>query len=90
MAKPDKENQVIDEVPEKVSESSENIEAPVEAQPEPPKQYIHVDQFLLTAVPLYGLNNMQAAGFKVHMTGRHYQYDVQVFVQELKQYLNLK
>ena len=77
---------VIKEVSDKKSESSENKEV----KPEPVRSYIHIDTFLLSAVPMFGLNNMQAAGFKARMSGRHYQYDEQVFLQELKQYLNLK
>lgn len=81
-----KDEAILEEVPEKNSESSENIEV----QPEPPKPLVHIDQFMNTAKQLYNLNNMQIAGFKVYMQGRHYQYDQEVFLQELKKYLNLK
>lgn len=98
MAKSDKEKKkdvVLKEVTEEKSETSENIEVPAEEakpapKPEPPKPYIHVDQFLRSARQLYNLNSMQVAGFKARMNGRQYQRDVQVFVDELKQYLNLK
>lgn len=98
MAKSDKEKKkdvVLEEVTEEKLETSENIEVPAaEAEPtpkpEPPKPYIHVDQFLRSARQLYNLNSMQVAGFKARMNGRQYQRDVQVFVDELKQYLNLK
>lgn len=80
---------VIKEVSEQISESSENKEVkavePVEIKP-----YVHIDTFLQTAVPLFGLNRIQAAGFKAKMNGRHYQSDEQVFIQELKKHLNLK
>lgn len=79
------------------SESSEDkeievVEAPVE-EPAPapePVQYIHVDQFLQTAVPLFGLNRMQARGFKTHMFGRLYQKSMDAFVTELENYLGKK
>lgn len=92
MAKLDKQKDevVFEEVTEEISESSENIEVPVEVKPEPPKPYIHIDTFLRTATPMFHLNNMQVAGFKARMRGRHYQFDQEVFIQELKQYLNLK
>ncbi|AMO26020.1 hypothetical protein Blue_198 [Bacillus phage Deep Blue] len=57
---------------------------------EPIKPYVHVDTFLQTAVPMYGMNNMQAAGFKAIMNGRQYQTDEKVFLDELKQYLGLE
>ncbi|AHN66557.1 hypothetical protein Bcp1_080 [Bacillus phage Bcp1] len=57
---------------------------------EPIKPYVHVDTFLQTAVPLFGMSTMQAAGFKVIMEGRHYQTDETVFLNELKQYLGLE
>lgn len=87
---------VNDEVKEEISESSENKkvlkakQAKAPDKPAQPKPYVHIDTFLQTAVPLFGLSNMQANGFKSRMNGRHYQYDEQVFVDELKSYLNLK
>lgn len=54
------------------------------------KPYVHINTFLQTAVPLYGMSNMQAQGFKSRMNGRHYQRDEKVFMEELKKYLNLK
>ncbi|UXQ88933.1 hypothetical protein Thu_90 [Bacillus phage Thurquoise] len=57
---------------------------------EPIKPYVHVDTFLQTAVPMFGMNSMQAAGFKVIMSGRQYQTDETVFLDELKQYLELE
>ena len=80
-----KKKAVKREEPEKVSESSKNKEK----QPEPVKPYIHIDTFLQTATALYNLNRMQVAGFKARMNGRQYQTDEQVFLQELKKYLNL-
>lgn len=80
----------------KKSESSDKVEkkaVPKKAPKEAPKKikpYVHIDTFLQTAVPLYGLNNMQAQGFKNRMNGRHYQRDEQIFVDELKKYLKLK
>lgn len=59
-------------------------------QPTPIKPYIHVDTFLKTAIPLFGMSNVQAAGFKALMNGRQYQRDEQVFVDELKAYLKIK
>lgn len=86
-----KDKFVKEEVTEEISESSVNIEVEaVEPKPEPLKPYVHIDTFLQTAVPLFELNSMQATGFKARMNGRHYQRDEQVFVDELKQYLNLK
>lgn len=57
---------------------------------EPVKPYVHVDTFLQTAVQMFDMSNMQAAGFKARMSGRHYQTDEQVFLDELKQYLGLE
>lgn len=68
---------------------TEQVSKPKKA-PKPIKPYIHIDTFLKTAIPLFELNKMQAAGFKALMSGRHYQRDEQVFVDELKAYLKLK
>ncbi|WQZ49505.1 hypothetical protein Z3_189 [Bacillus phage Z3] len=57
---------------------------------EPIKPYVHVDTFLQTAVPMFGMSNMQAAGFRVIMEGRMYQTDENVFLDELKKYLDLE
>jgi hypothetical protein len=91
MAKKDQEKFVKEEVSEEISESSDNkeVKAP-EPKPEPLAPYVHIDTFLQTAVPLFKLNRMQTVGFKARMNGRHYQRDEQVFVDELKKYLNLK
>lgn len=62
----------------------------VPKQPTPIKPYIHVDTFLKTAIPLFGMSNVQAAGFRALMNGRQYQRDEQVFVDELKAYLKIK
>lgn len=72
------------------SNKKDNVKQKPVYEPEPIKPYIHIDTFLQTAIPLFGLNRMQAAGFKALMNGRHYQTDEQVFVDELKKYLNLK
>lgn len=53
------------------------------------KPYVHIDVYLQTAIPYFGLNNIQAAGFKSKMNGRHYQRDEEVFNKELKKYLNI-
>lgn len=93
MAKMDKDKTeaVLEEVTEEISEPSENIEVPAEEKPvTQPQQYIHIETFLRTAIPMFKLNNMQVAGFRARMNGRQYQYDIEVFLQELKQYLNLK
>ena len=83
------------EVAETILEPSENKIKKSKAIPKKPepiklKPYIHINTFMQTAVPLFKLNNMQAAGFHARMNGRHYQRDEQVFVEELKKYLNLK
>lgn len=70
------------------SEDKEVIEAPV--APEEPVRYIHVDEFLQTAVPLFGLNRMQARGFKTLMFGRLYQTSMEAFVEELEKYVGKK
>jgi len=59
-------------------------------EPEPVKPYVSIDTFLQTAMVTFGMSRMQVVGFKVHMAGRHYQYDEQVFVDELKKYLEIK
>jgi hypothetical protein len=56
----------------------------------PPKPYVHIDTFLNTAIPLYNLTKVQAAGFKAKMQGQHYQRDEQVFLKALKEHLDLK
>lgn len=89
--------EIIEELPIKEEKEEEVKEPEVEpldvpplAQPIKPPKYYHVDQFLQTAIPLFGLNNMQARGFKARMRGRQYQEDMNVFVNELKQYLNIQ
>jgi hypothetical protein len=57
---------------------------------EPPKPYVYIDTFLNTAIPLYNLSKVQAAGFKAKMQGQHYQRDEQVFLKALKEHLDLK
>lgn len=71
-----------EEVSEKPAEENGQSE-------EKPKSYIHVDTFLKTAVPLFNLSNVQAAGFKAKMQGKLYQHDEQVFLDELKKHLNI-
>lgn len=79
-----------------VSEISEDKEVGVDAlleEPVPvaePVRYIHVDEFLQTAVPLFGLDHMQARGFKALMFGRMYQKSMEAFVVELEKYLGKK
>lgn len=73
---------------EEPKEEEEAEEAPLQ-EVKPPKYY-HVDQFLQTAIPMFGLNAMQARGFKSRMQGRQYQTDMFVFMGELKKYLNIK
>lgn len=86
-----KKDVVQDESKDKVSENKTKTRKKVEVKkPAPLKPYIHIDTFLQTAVPLFSLSNVQAQGFKARMNGRHYQRDEQVFVDELKSYLNLK
>lgn len=55
-----------------------------------PKSYTHIDTFLQTAVPMYNLSNVQAAGFKAKMQGKHYQRDEKVFIDALKEHFNIK
>lgn len=75
----------------KVEPKREKAKAtPKNKQQKPFKPYVHIDTFLQTAIPYFGLSNVQAAGFKAHMNGRHYLQDEQIFVEELKKYLNLK
>jgi hypothetical protein len=94
MAKEKEIKEVINEEKDKKSESSENKQVTkakaIEKTPVQPKSYVHIDTFLQSAVPMFGLSNIQAAGFKARMNGRHYQHDEQDFLQELKQYLKLK
>jgi hypothetical protein len=56
----------------------------------PPKPYIHIDTFLQTAIPMYNLSGVQAAGFKAKMNGKHYQRDEKVFIKALKEHFNIK
>ncbi|AIW03331.1 hypothetical protein CPT_Mater174 [Bacillus phage Mater] len=56
---------------------------------EAPKPYVHIDTFMKTAQPMFGLSNVQAAGFKAKMNGRHYQQDENIFLDELKKHFNL-
>lgn len=79
----DKEHKV-----QETEKKTENSEDKGKKAPKPLKPYIHIDTFLNTAIPLFKLSRGQAAGFKSRMNGRHYQRDEQVFVKELKKYLN--
>lgn len=90
------EKKLNEEISENKSESSDKQVKPKrkanpkKKQQKPIKPYVHIDTFLQTAIPYYELSNVQAAGFKAHMNGRHYLQDEQIFVEELKKYLNLK
>jgi len=55
-----------------------------------PVSYTHIDTFLQTAIPMYNLTSVQAAGFKAKMNGKHYQRDQQVFIDALKEHFNIK
>lgn len=57
---------------------------------EPLLPYVHIDTFLQTAKHLYGLSDMQLAGFRAKMNGQHYQRDELIFLAELKKHFNLK
>ncbi|UJH95565.1 hypothetical protein [Bacillus phage vB_BtM_BMBsp2] len=72
----------------KVDKETKEVKQATEV--EPIKPYVHVDTFLQTAVPMFGMSNMQAAGFRVIMEGRMYQTDENVFLDELKKYLDLE
>jgi hypothetical protein len=74
----------------KDSESKETKAPEAAVQKAAPKPYVHIDTFMLSAVPMYGLSKVQAAGFKVKMQGQHYQRDEQVFLKALKEHFNLK
>lgn len=88
---------------EEISEHSENREmkeksrkaedqkpeAKAEEQKPQPKPYIHIDTFLKTAVPMFGLTSVQAAGFKAKMNGQQYQHDEKVFLEKLKEHFNI-
>lgn len=54
------------------------------------KPYVHIDTFLQSAKGYFGVTNVQAQGFKSRMNGEHYQRDEQIFIDELKKYLNIK
>lgn len=90
MAKKDKEKVKVTELDSEHSEPKKEVESSTKADPVKHRPYIHIDTFLKTAVPLFKMNKMQAQGFKARMNGRHYQKDEQVFLQELKDYLNIK
>lgn len=90
MAKKDKEKMKVAEFNSEHSEPKKEVESSTKATPGKSRPYIHIDTFLKTAVPLFKMNKMQAQGFKARMRGRHYQKDEQVFLQELKEYLNIK
>jgi outer membrane biosynthesis protein TonB len=89
------------EATQSVEATEEKTEAPKEEEKpkttkakapkkKPLKPYVHIDTFLQTAMPFFGLSSVQAQGFKSRMNGKHYQRDEQVFVTELRKYLNLK
>jgi hypothetical protein len=89
-----KEQELVD-VLNQVVEGKEKEEPKPKAKPKAKKKekikpYVHIDTFLLTAVPLYSLTRVQAQGFKALMNGSHYQRDEKVFLNKLKTYLNLK
>jgi hypothetical protein len=66
------------------------LKAEAKEQQLPPKPYIHIDTFLQTAIPMYNLSGVQAAGFKAKMNGKHYQRDEKVFIKALKEHFNIK
>jgi len=84
-----KEDKNLEEVSVEKTESSDNKQVKKAKEVEV-KPYVHIDTFLQTARQMFDMSNMQAAGFKARMRGRHYQTDEQVFLNELKQYLDLK
>jgi len=43
-----------------------------------------------TAIPMYNLSRVQAAGFKAKMQGQHYQRDQKVFIDALKEHFNIE
>lgn len=55
-----------------------------------PKSYTHIDDFIVTAKNYFGLNQGQIEGFRVYMTGKHYQFDEKDFIPYLEEYLNKK
>lgn len=55
-----------------------------------PSLLVHIDDFLNTAIPLFGISAMQAAGFKARMQGRLYQTSMDSFLKELELYLGKK
>lgn len=55
-----------------------------------PKSYVHIDTFMQTAIPMYNLSRVQAAGFKAKMQGQHYQRDQKVFIDALKEHFNIE
>ena len=74
-----------------MAEKSKPKQAPKKAENTPlPQPYTHINTFLQTAVPLYNLSNVQAAGFKAKMQGKHYQRDEKVFIDALKKHFNIK
>lgn len=84
------ENKKEQRLRKKSEQEQPKQEEPEKKKPTPIKPYVHIDTFLQTAIPYYGLSQMQAQGFKARMNGKHYQRDEQIFVEELKAYLNLK
>lgn len=72
-----------------MAEQKKTVKAKEEKKQYKPKPYVHIDTFLQTAIQLYGLTSVEAAGFKAKMQGSHYQTDEKVFLEALKQHLNI-
>lgn len=74
-------------------EKKEQPRAPQkDKDPKPTKRAVvepmaHIDDYLGVASSIYDLNNMQQAGFKSYMRGKHYLSDLEAFEPYLNKYL---
>lgn len=51
------------------------------------KSFANIDDFIKSATPRYGLSQMQIAGFKGYMQGKHLLKDEKEFLVYLEKYL---
>lgn len=72
------------------TKENEVVEAPKEEPVAPQEPLVHVDTFLENAMHLFGIDRITAHGFKLHMSGRWYQFGFEPFIKELEDYLNKK
>lgn len=90
MKKDEKEVKIEEVLEAPKTEDKAVVEAPKEEPVAPQEPLVHIDTFLENAIHLFGLDRIMAHGFKLHMSGRWYQFGFEPFIKELEQYLGKK